>query len=267
MIDRSGQHHVLINGIARSNFLPRQPLMTGRPSLYTPAIAERILAELSNGRPLESICRDPGMPSSTTVRQWVVEDRDGFAARYTRLKQAGAAGTGRPTTYRADIADRILDQLSEGRTLADVCRDPGMPPPGTVWQWKNENREGFAARYRTAREFGYHALADEILEIIDDARRDWIVRHRFDGTSFTVANPDNIRHARLRIAARQWLLSKALPRHYGKRPDPDAHLPPVDTLAKLMKEIEERNRALAERNEKAGSRSALVDLVEAGDTD
>jgi hypothetical protein len=164
------------------------------------------------------------------VRQWVVEDRDGFAARYARLKQAGSAGTGRPTTYSAAIADRILDQLADGRTLADVCRDPGMPAQGTVWQWKAEDREGFAARYNTARELGCDALADEILEIADDARRDWIVRRRFDGTTFTVPNPDNIRHARLRIAARQWLLSKTLPRHYGKRPDPDAWRPPVDTL-------------------------------------
>jgi transposase-like protein len=244
---------VLVDGIARSKPSPRHFLMTGRPSLYTLAIAERLLAELSNGRPLERICRDPGMPSSTTVRQWVVEDRDGFAARYSRLKRAGHAGTGRPTTYTAEVAERILFELSEGRTLADVCRDPGMPAEGTVWQWKNQDREGFAARYWTARELGYDAIADEILEIADDARRDRIVRRRLDGTTFTVANPDNIRHARLRIAARQWLLSKTLPRHYGKRPDPDAWRPPVDTLAELMKQIEERNRALAERNRKAGS--------------
>lgn len=189
--------------------------MTGRPSLYTPAVAERILAELSNGRTLTAVCRDPGMPSSTTVRQWVVENRDGFAARYARLKQSGGAGTGRPTTYTAEVAERILFELSGGRTLADVCRDPGMPAEGTVWQWKDQDREGFAARYRTARELGYDAMADEILEIADDARGDWIVRHRFDGTTFTVRNPDNIRHARLRIAARQWLQSKALPRQYG----------------------------------------------------
>jgi transposase-like protein len=213
--------------------------MTGRPSLYTPAIAERILAELANGRPLERICRDPGMPSSTTVRQWVVENRDGFAARYARLRQSGRIGTGRPTTYTAEIAKRILVELSEGRTLAEVCRDPGMPAEGTVWQWKDQDREGFAARYRTARKLGCDALTDEILEIIDDARHDHIVRHRFDGTTFTVPNPDNVRRARLRIAPRQWRISKAQPRHYGKRP-------PVATPAELMKQIEARNRALAE---------------------
>lgn len=225
--------------------------MTGRPSLYTPAIAERILAELSDGRPLERICRDPGMPSSTTVRQWVVENRDGFAARYAQLKQAGAAATGRPTTYTAEVAERILFELAEGRTLAAVCRGPGMPAEGTVWQWKDQDREGFAARYRIARELGYDVMMDEILEIADDARGDWIARRRFDGTTFTVRNPDNIRHARLRIAARRSRLSQALPRRYGKRTNADAGRPPFDTPAELMKQIEERNRALAEANAKA----------------
>jgi len=198
--------------VLTNDIVTGQSFMTGRPSLYTPAIAERILAELSDGRPLERVCRDPGMPSSTTVRQWVVENRDGFAARYARFKQSGRAGTGRPTTYTAEIAERILFELTEGRTLADVCRDPGMPAEGTVWQWKHQDREGFAARYRFARELGYDTLMDEFVEIMDDARRDWIVRHRFDGTTFTVPNPDNIRRARLRIAARRWRMSKTLPR-------------------------------------------------------
>jgi hypothetical protein len=45
------------------------------------------------------------------------------------------------------------------------------------------------------------------------------------------------------MTTRQWRFSKARPRHYGKRPDPR---PPVATPAELMKQIEARNRALAE---------------------
>jgi hypothetical protein len=126
-----------------------------------------------------------------------------------------------------------------------------MPAEGTVWQWKDQDREGFAARYRIARELGYDVMMDEILEIADDARGDWIARRRFDGTTFTVRNPDNIRHARLRIAARRSRLSQALPRRYLKRTNADAGRPPFDTPAELMKQIEERNRALAEANAKA----------------
>ena len=44
---------------------------------------------------------------------------------------------------------------------------------------------------------------------------------------------------------RRWLLSKALPRHYGKRPDPEVWHEPIDTLAELYKQIEEGNRKAA----------------------
>jgi hypothetical protein len=37
---------------------------------------------------------------------------------------------------------------------------------------------------------------------------------------------------------------KALPRHYGKQPDPDAWHEPIDALAALTEEIEQQNRAL-----------------------
>ncbi len=213
--------------------------MTGRRLVYTAEIAQRILIELAGGRSLRAVCRDHGMPPHSTVRQWVSDDRDSFATRY---RQAGTIATaGRPTLYTAKIAGRILDQLSGGRPLAQVCRDPGMPSHATVRQWEKENREGFAARYKRAREIGYHVMADEILAIADDSRNDRIVRRRSDGTTEIVANPANVRHSRLRINARRWLLSKALPRHYGKRPDPNAWHEPIDTLAAVMKEIEERN--------------------------
>jgi hypothetical protein len=182
------------------------------------------------------------MPPHSTVRQWVSDDREGFATRYRQARTI--ATPGRPTLYTADIAGRILEELSGGRPLAQVCRGPGMPSHATVRQWEKDNREGFAARYKTARDIGYEIMADEIIDIADDTRRDWIERRRSDGTTEMVPNPANVSRARLRVNARRWLLSKALPRHYGKRPDPNAWQEPIDTLAAVMKEIEQRNRAL-----------------------
>jgi hypothetical protein len=183
------------------------------------------------------------MPPPSTVRQWVSDDREGFATRYWQARTIATAG--RPTLYTAELADRILDQLSDGRPLAHVCRDPGMPSHATVRQWEKDNREGFAARYRRAREIGYHVMADEILAIADDRSGDLILRQRSDGTTEIVPNPANVDRAQLRAKARCWLLSKALPRHYGKRPDPEPWREPVDTLAAVLKEIEQRNRAPA----------------------
>jgi transposase-like protein len=216
--------------------------MTGRRLVYTAEIAQRLLSELTPGRSLRAVCREQGIPHST-VRQWVSDDREGFATRYRQARTIASAG--RPTLYTADIADRILDQLSDGRALAEVCRDPGMPSHPTVRQWEKDNREGFGPRYRTARQIGYDTMADEILEIADDSRRDWTARRKPDGRIEHVINDENICRARLRINARRWRLSKALPRQYGKRPDPNASHEPRDTLAELMKQIEEQNRALA----------------------
>jgi hypothetical protein len=216
--------------------------MTGLRLVYTAEIAQRILDDLSGGRSLRAVCRDQGV-SHSTVRQWVTDDREGFGTRYRQARTIATAG--RPTLYTTEIADRILDQLSNGRPLSHVCRDPGMPSHATVRQWEKDNREGFTARYRWAREIGYHTMADEIIAIADDMRDDLIERRRPDGTTEIVPNPASVRRASLRAKTRCWLLSKALPRHYGKRPDPEVWNEPIDTLAQLYKEIEEGNRRTA----------------------
>jgi hypothetical protein len=227
---------------------------TRRPSLYTAEIAERILQQFSHRRRLNDICSDPGMPAARTVWQWLKDKPEDFAARYRRARKAGRGGGGGPTVYTAEIAERILDQLSDGRTLANVCRDPGMPVSSTVRNWADEDREGFAARYRRAREIGYHIMADEILAIADDDSNDWSLRRRRDGETEVVLHPESVARARLRCLSRAWLLSKALPRNYGNRPNLMARLEARDTLAEVMKEIEDRNRAPA-KHDPAGKKS------------
>src|SRR4030081_1221752 len=48
---------------------------------YTPELAEKDCGRMAEGASLREVCRDNGMPESS-VRQWVRDDRDGFAARY-----------------------------------------------------------------------------------------------------------------------------------------------------------------------------------------
>ena len=45
-------------------------VVMARPSSYTPEIVKEICDRLSKGEPLEQICRDDGMPSSRTIRDW-----------------------------------------------------------------------------------------------------------------------------------------------------------------------------------------------------
>jgi hypothetical protein len=175
--------------------------MSGSPPRYTAEIAERILGKLLTGRSLRDVCKDDGIPPESTVRTWVTENREGFAARYSHARKAGHQAL---ADRQREIVDRILGELASGRTLRDVCRDDGMPVPSTVLAWMAEDR----VRYDRARELGYQEMAEEILEIADDSRNDW----KRNKSGELVFDRTNVARARLRINARRWLLAKALPK-------------------------------------------------------
>jgi hypothetical protein len=63
--------------------MPRPP---GRPSLFTPALAEAICDRLADGESLRTLCADPAMPDRATVLQWVRDDRGGFREQYRRAR-------------------------------------------------------------------------------------------------------------------------------------------------------------------------------------
>jgi hypothetical protein len=128
--------------------------MPRRMTFFDSEIAERILAEVARGRSLTEVCSDPGMPARRTVRCWIDMNRNGFAVRFGRAREAGH---GRPTWhwYNRDLADRILQQIAAGRSVAATCRDVGLPSRLIVCAWVASDHDGFAERYRRARETGH----------------------------------------------------------------------------------------------------------------
>lgn len=66
--------------------------MTGRPSVYTPELADEICARLANGESLRAICasdRDDFIPHIGTVLRWVAEDET-FREQYVRAREIQA---------------------------------------------------------------------------------------------------------------------------------------------------------------------------------
>jgi hypothetical protein len=59
--------------------------------------------------------------------------------------------TGRPSTYREDGAEQILEKIALGKSLQSICRRPGMPPYRAVVSWVLRNHRGFEDRYWWAR--------------------------------------------------------------------------------------------------------------------
>lgn len=124
---------------------------------------------------------------------------------------------GRPSTFTAELATEICRKLSEGQTLREVCRHESLPSESTVRGWALDDREGFSAQYTRAREIGYLAMADELLEVADDGRNDWIERQDEDSKASFVLNGEHVQRSRLRVDTRKWMLSKALPKIFGDR--------------------------------------------------
>jgi len=65
---------------------------------YTPEIADKIVGEVTSGKTLTDVCREPGMPSITTIKHWVADNRADFTARYRQAQEIGRALSGGPAS-------------------------------------------------------------------------------------------------------------------------------------------------------------------------
>jgi hypothetical protein len=64
------------------------PRPRGRSSKSTPELRKRILDQLAQGKPIQRICRTPGMPSSETIRCWRRTDPE-FSRQFAFAQEFG----------------------------------------------------------------------------------------------------------------------------------------------------------------------------------
>lgn len=125
---------------------------------------------------------------------------------------------GRPSVFSQEIADRICDELAEGRSLRSLCALDDMPACSTVFKWLAE-KGPFSEQYARAREAGADALVDEMLEIADNGENDWMRRTGRDQSEAWVENGEAVGRSKLRLDARKWIASKFKPKKYGEKLD------------------------------------------------
>ncbi len=65
--------------------------------------------------------------------------------------------------YPPETVDRICEQLEEGKSLALICQEDGMPGRSTVYRWL-EGDDVLAERIYRAREVGFHFRAEKAVE-------------------------------------------------------------------------------------------------------
>lgn len=111
------------------------------------------------------------------------------------------------------VEDILLGRIADGEALKAICQDPGMPTTPTVYK-RIMDDDIFASLYSRARDVQADNIADEILEIADDGRNDWMERHGKDAKGWLL-NGEHTARSRLRIDSRKWYLEKIAPKKYG----------------------------------------------------
>jgi hypothetical protein len=120
----------------------------------------------------------------------------------------------RPSLFNSEVADRICNELAEGKSLREICASEDLPHIGTICRWVATNTE-FREQYARAREAQAELFADELLAIADDGTNDWMEIRRDGECVGWRENGEALRRSALRVDTRQWIASKILPKKYG----------------------------------------------------
>lgn len=117
--------------------------------------------------------------------------------------------------FSHELFDAICERIADGESLRAICSDADMPNKATVFRWL-ANDKSLSDQYARARESQADALFDEILDIADDARNDWMARNGDDDSAYSL-NGEHVQRTRLRIDARKWMAGKLRPKVYGEK--------------------------------------------------
>lgn len=117
----------------------------------------------------------------------------------------------RPSDYTQETADRICEQLSEGKSLRTVCLAEGMPDKATVFRWLREHKE-FHDQYAISKDESADALFEETQDIADESLEGAL-------SADPKASGAVVQAYKLRVDTRKWMMSKQKPKKYGEKVD------------------------------------------------
>jgi hypothetical protein len=144
--------------------------------------------------------------------------------------------------------DLICKRIASGESLRAICRDLGSPSQSSVCELTTKDK-AFADQYAQARETQADVLAEEIVEISDDGRNDWMAANDPENPGYKF-NGEHSARSRLRVDARKWFASKVAPKKYGERLDLNhsgevvtRELSDVERVAKILSFVNQVKQA------------------------
>lgn len=133
----------------------------------------------------------------------------------------------RPTIYTTQLAEKICTEIaSSAKSMKTICKELNVPLP-TVLAWLSPGNTRhiavFEQMYIRAKELQADFLAEEMLEIADDATNDYMTMVKGD-TTYQAENKENINRSKLRLDTRKWIAAKLKPKKYGDRLELDGRV-------------------------------------------
>jgi hypothetical protein len=133
----------------------------------------------------------------------------------------------------ANIKAKLLVLIPQGWTIRQVLAEPDMCSMSYLFRDLLPHDEDFSKQYARALELRNEYWAEEMVEIADDGRNDWMTR-MYGDTEIDVPNPEVTKRSQIRIETRKWLMGKSQPKKYGDKTivsgDPDAPIQQAFTL-------------------------------------
>lgn len=116
------------------------------------------------------------------------------------------------------LFNKILVRIELGEALRNILKDEDLPSSKTFYEWL-DNDDSKVKQYARACELRAEIIFDELLDIADDGRNDFVTKKLGGDVEIECLNSENIQRSRLRIDARKWILSKMNPKKYGDKLD------------------------------------------------
>jgi radical SAM superfamily enzyme YgiQ (UPF0313 family) len=129
------------------------------------------------------------------------------------------AKMGRPTLYTEELANEILEAIKNSpRGIAYLSKqNPHWPNRSNIVQWISE-KEDFRALYAEAKQIQADYMAEEMIDVSYDDKKDYKVIVDGEGNERIVLVAEAINRSRLKVDTLKHVAALLAPKKWGTKP-------------------------------------------------